>query len=151
MCGLAGVLSTHLIEKDIDVFRQLLIVSALRGWHSTGTAIIGREEYKKPMEGIVDKEVGDPYVFFRGTDFEKNVKEYKSKKAILGHCRYATKGEINRDNAHPFIVNPTGEEGRAIVGVHNGTVWGDFDYKDKYPTDSQALYHNIAEKGLTAG
>ena len=66
---------------------------------------------------------------------------------FMGHARYATFGEKNRENAQPFEF-PT------LVGTHNGTL----SYQSKnrlegvkhMKTDSMALYHRIDTEGLDA-
>ncbi len=144
MCGLTCVLSGWLSDNDVEVFKQLLIVSSLRGWDSTGTISIGKDKWEDPIQATVDRCSGDPYSFLMLTNWQEETKKLRTIRSLVGHCRYATKGEVTLKNAHPF-------KHKHIIGVHNGTIHGKFDHSDLYNTDSHALFHNIAEKGVKEG
>lgn len=62
---------------------------------------------------------------------------------VIAHARAATQGKIIKENSHPFHVGH-------LLGVHNGTVTGTFKNREKYDTDSEAIYHNILEMGVEA-
>lgn len=85
----------------------------------------------------MEKEVIDPCNFFHKYDVLKG-----SLSTVVGHCRAATHGSINKKNAHPYHFGK-------IIGVHNGTI----SYmvpKDKEldRTDSSVLYEKINSQGL---
>lgn len=40
-------------------------------------------------------------------------------KMVIGHVRYATKGEVNDGNSHPFMFRV---KGKVFAGVHNGVI-----------------------------
>lgn len=146
MCGLAGIAGNFLTNSDIEAFEDLLLVTSLRGIHSTGVGIVRKEWAKKQEDDDyvcktwrLDSNAWD---FLSCDNYRKDIRSNAgSNKAFFGHCRHATKGEISLKNAHPFIV-------KNIIGMHNGTIEGTFDYRDEYDTDSEALFRNIAEKGL---
>ncbi len=67
----------------------------------------------------------------------------------IGHNRYGTVGKNTKLNAHPFAVNK--DDGTCLlVGAHNGTLKNRHvlnDY-DKFGTDSEALFNQIAHEGI---
>jgi predicted glutamine amidotransferase len=148
MCGLVGVVGS-IYEPEKKAFEFMLKLDIKRGPHSTGVAQVERGDDKV----TVIKDVGNTYDFLRANyDEYYNTKPMVAKKVpdrhlklMLGHNRWATVGEVNKDNAHPF-------EAGNIVGAHNGTLpdfqrqrLDDYEY---YNTDSEALMHNIDVHGL---
>jgi hypothetical protein len=123
--------------KD-TAFMQLLHVDVLRGADSTGIAFISKKG--KPQ---VIKEVGLPGNVMNNKQFLPLVRRHNI--ALLGHNRAATKGEVDKANAHPFVHPP-------IVGTHNGTLVSTFDLEDakEFGTDSEAIFYNIALHGVDA-
>jgi hypothetical protein len=72
---------------------------------------------------------------------------------LLGHNRFATKGSINSENAHPFLHSRKDAEGKylsSILGVHNGTLSNQHDLKDnkKFDVDSDNLYYDMTANGV---
>ena len=134
--GCMGALSvTH--ER---AFTELLTVDALRGIHSTGMA-----SYNPTSKDIhIAKETGAPYELLRSADYTKSMQ--KVNRLLMGHNRYATKGKINKENAHPFKQSH-------IVGAHNGSL--SFigqqrleDKDNKFDTDSEAIFWHISAHGF---
>lgn len=130
MCGLAGVMGT-LNLKDMEVFTELLFISQLRGYHSTGIATVthGKNvEVHKAGYSAADFIGSKKYDKLMGVD----------KRLIIGHCRHATIGKINGANAHPFDFTN-------IVGAHNGTLRNKhvLENAHDFDTDSEALYHTF--------
>jgi hypothetical protein len=135
MCGHVGA-AGWTSNKDPDIFRDMIWVDGLRGLHSTGAAFIDI------TAGAVElvKKAGTPVQLFS----EQRFRECLSPRfdVFIGHNRFATVGERNDANAHPF-------EFSNIVGAHNGTL----EYRarkalvdnEKYGTDSEALFHNLNE------
>lgn len=60
--------------------------------------------------------------------------------ALIGHNRKATRGIVNDENAHPFVVDDK------IILVHNGTMFGDHKKIADVEVDSHAIAHAIHEK-----
>lgn len=144
MCGIWGVFPTDtkgFFQADAGAIEQAMILTSLRGSHSTGVAMVP-EATAKPR---VVKTLGGP-AFLLNTEAWEKIMDFTVKKAkvIFGHGRYATKGAITAKNAHPF----THEH---ISLVHNGTIhFGLKDQHDELETevDSHALCAAIAKKGL---
>lgn len=135
MCGIVAVFGDrdHKLQAAFDT---LLQVSVLRGSHSTGVASLS------PHFVRVAKEACLPQDLMFTTDYDRVMKPH-SVIGLLGHNRFATKGKINEDNAHPH------QEGD-ITLVHNGTLisqWGLPDYL-KYDSDSKNIVHAIATLGI---
>jgi hypothetical protein len=122
------LLGVHTAEKagffmqDKEAFKQMLILTSLRGIHSTGVFGTSRHVGNKDVNLV--KTIGSPYYFFEysKTDefFSRMVNSFGT---VVGHCRYATRGEVNADNAHPF------EEGH-ITLAHNGMISNYFHLRD---------------------
>lgn len=125
MCGLVAM---HTIEKtgflnyNKDDFKHLLILNSIRGIHSTGIA--GVDSMRKDAEVEIVKSTGSPYSLFNynhtDTFFQRMVASYTT---VIGHGRYATQGDVNAINAHPF------QEGH-ITLAHNGVIRNFHTLKD---------------------
>lgn len=147
MCGLVAM---HTIEKqgflgcDKDEFKQMLILNSLRGSHSTGVAGIDMQTENAEVNLI--RGIGSPYQLFGyGASEEFFLRMVSDFTTVIGHGRYATKGAINADNAHPF------KEGH-ITLAHNGVINNYFNLKDwtkhkHIEVDSHLIAALIAEEG----
>lgn len=141
MCGLVGV-AGNLFAKHVNAYKDLLRFDTVRGAHSTGIAAIGSD---KTVEPEIIKSTLNGWDFL---DMVKGVGAVVNPQAqiLFGHNRHATKGKINKANAHPFYVNDS------LVGMHNGTLeefqckkfikdWSDFG------TDSEAALNSFSVNG----
>lgn len=135
MCGIVGVAGKIGIKED-KVMKTLLILDALRGVDSTGIAAV-------PKNGDVRvvKQLGNPYELFETRGYMPAIN--RANRAIIGHNRFATQGEVNRKNAHPFEFD-------TLVGVHNGTLRNKYRLLDSnlFKVDSENLYYHIENEGL---
>ena len=183
MCGLSAYVNLSNTssprESDIDSFMNLFVLSQLRGMDSTGAALMWKASAKKKKAGILEG-----WTYAKGFEscprtlnncldaveerYERRDRKQKYEKpevkAILGHCRAATRGAVTVDNAHPFSFG-----NNKFVGVHNGTIYnaeesfaklektgkplegfeepeGGFDPKDK--TDSEIVLYCIYKYGI---
>ena len=130
MCGLVGV-AGNLLKKDTDFFKQALICDQLRGSHSTGIITVDNKNdcytYKSAKQGAD---------FVKTADFV--AANTINQKILAGHNRYATQGEVNDDNAHPFHHGD-------VVLMHNGTLYSREGLrKDKvFEVDSEHIAYSI--------
>ena len=127
---------------DIKDFKDMMVVNSLRGAHSTGVA--GVDPYKDNLVNYIKGE-GSPYDVFqydKSTEFFERA--YKDFKLLIGHGRYATQGEINAQNAHPFVAGH-------IVLAHNGTLTNFKELKkgdyEKFEVDSELIANMISKEG----
>lgn len=154
MCGQCGIYTGFISSNEMRFFQKLLLLNQDRGVHSTGVVTVTkpRDEHVKgrkrhhPAQLLVWKEPRCAYDFLMYDDLDKKKKKDRifggaPKQLIFGHCRHATVGKINSENAHPFEV---GE----IVGVHNGTIKIPFDGHKDYETDSEGFFALINKVGL---
>lgn len=124
------------------VFQSLLELDTRRGPHSTGVFTV-----KCDNSVEFDKRVGTPWEFYKESDTFRGGNFNGTLKALVGHNRFATIGDVTQDNAHPFDFDN-------IIGVHNGTIrhmgselWLE-ENGGKFAVDSQMLYAAIEKKGL---
>ena len=115
MCGITGIINVSnlkfgLTEKKL--FRDLLVATSLRGKHSTGMFSVPLKN-DEPVK--VFKRAVCAGEFIELDNFASIMKDFDDYKYVVGHTRYATNGEINNENAHPFVQEN-------IVLVHNGSV-----------------------------
>lgn len=92
----------------------------------------------------IAKEIGAPSEVLRSKDYTTSMGQIN--RLLLGHNRYATKGKITKQNAHPFKQGP-------IVGAHNGSLtWagqGKLEDKDnRFETDSEAIMWSLSTRGF---
>lgn len=139
MCGLVGLAGNCTVNYK-DVFTDLLLVDVLRGHHSTGAAFVRRDN-----NDIILEKAPVPSPMWIGTQQYQEMIKQVGIKAMIGHNRYATVGEKNAANAHPFAFP-------GLVGAHNGTLkeWArkEIDVAKKFGTDSEAIFANFVQHGV---
>lgn len=145
MCGIAGVYAQNLTQDEANIFSQLLMLNQFRGMDSTGVfAVLDPDKKHDKPWSIYDKDCYDSTYFIttgdKGRDY---LLSHVDKLALVGHCRAATVGKIEKKNAHPFDF-PN------IIGVHNGTMTIDLPNDKEHDTDSEALLHHINDAGVDA-
>lgn len=136
MCGIVGIAGYDLNSKHNKLFKDLLYLDTIRGPDSTG---ILRVDDK--WDTTVLKNIGTPWDVIETLAGDRLFRGFS--RIWLGHNRWATKGKVNRINAHPF-------EFKDIIGVHNGTLirqnlLPDHEY---YEVDSENIFACIQEKGV---
>lgn len=55
--------------------------------------------------------------YFDFEDFYEEFVKVSSRYPLMVHFRWASAGEINKENCHPFVIN------KDCAMVHNGTIW----------------------------
>lgn len=135
MCGLVGI-AGDLGLKGEKAFKRMLELDTYRGPHSTGVFSV-----KNNNETMLVKQLGTPWDLYEYRAFNTLMAQH-SIKVLLGHNRWATKGKINKANAHPFEFDN-------VVGAHNGTLTSVTNLKDhlKFDVDSENLYHDMNING----
>jgi predicted glutamine amidotransferase len=151
LCGLVGVIGDLNLD-DKKAFDLLLKLDTTRGKHSTGVARIPWNADKRGEVEIV-KDVGTPWnlidqkprQYYNDHSTMPGPHIQGSYIALMGHNRWATVGEVNEANAHPF-------EAGKIIGAQNGTLPLSSIYKlddhEFYETDTEALMFNIDLHGV---
>lgn len=125
MCGLCGMaMLTKPYQDEVKFFRELCVVTSLRGEDSSGIAYVNKDN----TNGVI-KSLGARR--FRPVD---------ETRLIMAHFRDATVGKVTEENAHPF------DTGR-YIGAHNGTMGGG-EFWEKGKTDSQNLFETIERDGF---
>lgn len=145
MCGLFGIISLNdkheLSDAALDAVARLAVMNRFRGQDSIGfiSHRFGSDSYQ------TKKSVSDPFDYI-AEEWPRQVNSYKQKRPMLvmGHTRWATRGDLTLACAHPF------RHGN-VIGMHNGTI-GDkdkpeFTNHEKFKTDSEALIHNLDALG----
>ena len=138
MCGIVGFISSAnygLNAKQADVFETMLFLDTQRGWDSTGSFGVQRNN-----NVYIAKDAVHGADFICTKEFtELRHKMIASGQFWVGHNRWATRGEVTDKNAHPFWVEDK------VVLVQNGTMRGDHKKHKDVEVDTEALAHVIAE------
>lgn len=135
MCGLLCLISkkqTLFSSQEVSLFTQLLNIDTIRGKDSTGVFSVTEQNNLNSLKTNLDG-----YSFTRTKEYEDFEKNALYAKVLVGHNRYATKGNITEQNAHPFIKDH-------ICLVHNGTIWS-HRHLANVDVDSEAITHALAE------
>lgn len=160
MCGIVGIINASYVHpstksrtmyyftKAGDFLRDALIASGVRGMDSTGVFQVAHDN-----KFYVHKLAVSSGVFVT----DKTTKAYLSDSCkapiTVAHVRDATSGKVSYSNSHPFIVDyEVGDEGHALVGVHNGTLtdWIRHDKDRRFDVDSEWALDKIANEKYDA-
>lgn len=154
MCGLTALIGTDINTADILGFQKLSQLSALRGQDSVGYFDFHLNPPNGEKEIKYYKEVGSSGLYFaEGGRWDHSFywSRYLTKKGVfkppvvlVAHARAATKGEVTKKNAHPFVAGN-------LLGVHNGTIHTQFEGRNDFETDSEALYNYMNKHGEQSG
>ena len=147
MCGIFGALLFEDFNhqnkyKILAQINDLAIYNMTRGTHSTGIARIDALAEAPALHSIY-KNVGPASEVSEHKEWKTTCSINPKTVAILGHTRFATHGEINIKNAHPFFV-------ASLVGVHNGVVRNALRLHTQFEVDSEATLYHIGTNGESA-
>jgi predicted glutamine amidotransferase len=129
-------------HRDEATMKRLMLYDYFRGTDSTGFAAV-RHATK---DTHVVKIASHPLDLFDSKKFDTALSGTASS-VFIGHNRAATKGKVNANNAHPFVVDH-------IIGAHNGTlsILSHMELEDelgeKFDVDSLAIFTHIARFGV---
>lgn len=140
MCGNVGIFNKKGITPvQQGLFENMLWMDSIRGYHSTGViAVEGQGDNYS-----VIKEAVDGAYFTQTVDWKEFLNAHKNPKILIGHNRWATQGEVNKQNSHPFSFGH-------VSGVHNGTLDRQSYLPDseKFEVDSENIYWSFYKKGV---
>lgn len=136
MCGLVGVINlsgTYKVDYD-NYFKQALICDSVRGKHSTGIFM------KTDKTSLLVKRAVNAIEFLKEANVDKAINGLN--RLMMGHNRFATKGGISNETAHPF------KHGEVTL-CHNGTLHyhqGLLKNKsESFDVDSEAICYLLSE------
>lgn len=135
MCGLVGFFGIP-NKNRLDAFHDMLQFDVVRGRHSTGVAGIKLKKIDIVKAAVLPQQLMDTEEYDKKIDTIENF-------CLLGHNRFATKGEVSDQNAHPF-------RHKHITLAHNGTLWNHESLPDgkNFKVDSEAMTYAIANLGI---
>ncbi len=128
MCGIIGAAvkaQNGFYSSSKDVVEQLLYIDALRGPDSTGLACFFNDGSMQLL-----KDTSEAAYFRYDNDVIQCFKDLVQKgKAVIGHNRKKTVGDIDEASAHPFTIN------NRYLFVHNGTLNNVFSLEKELDND----------------
>lgn len=144
MCGIHFVMTQDTFaSRTDDYMRDAFIANQVRGMHSSGMFQVNNKHEISMFKQAVNASE------FVATEGAKQILTRVPRSPLtVGHVRHATSGEINDNNAHPFLI--TRDDGSELVGVHNGTLrdWKSMKGGQKGAVvDSAWAFNMIAEHG----
>lgn len=143
MCGIIGYVNHNVTKKDLQILKQVLIESRIRGKHASGLAWFDGVKIQSHVKAVPIDELLNKF------DLSKTIFN-KTEIAIIGHARYST-SDIKYNQ--PIV-------GSSLAIAHNGVAtqsdpktWEKkYGYKCKTKNDSELLLRalenqdNIFEK-----
>jgi len=118
------------------VFEDLLVIDSLRGVDSVGVASI--DTFNRTF---VHKKAMYPHDYLDSKGYQRILTRVN--RVLIGHNRWATKGGISNNSAHPFDFNN-------VVGAHNGTLRQQYLLPDSadFEIDSENIFYSIDKDGI---
>ena len=141
MCGIYGFVGNWDKGRKVALAKLMGLETMVRGKDSTGVFCAAKEDYFSYKWAVPANK------FFTGKNLTKIAKIIEKSTVFIGHNRMASIGQVNNENAHPFMSN-------RYALVHNGTYQKAVEEADKKglhregTTDSEAILANIENEGL---
>lgn len=129
-CGLFAWVGDNVENFNKDKFDKLGIFNDSRGKHSCGIAVDG-----KLHKGINANKLYKDFIT------KETIKAPDDIPVVIGHTRFATNGDHNADNAHPFKFDY--KDGKYFIGAHNGSLINHEDLAKKYGVDQTNIDSKI--------
>lgn len=136
------------VKLDMAELKDAVKTSSLHNCHGTGFAL-----KRKNSSNIL---LSKGYVYYEmALEVIENLKIQKDDELMV-HMRYATAGETNVENCHPFIVSDNIKDilldevvvkGKAVV-AHNGTFDYYVDKKSDYSDTIHYIKDYLSEEGV---
>lgn len=120
MCGIFGIINKKVSKFDLGAFCTLGVNNDSRGGDSCGIFIDGWVEYG----------VNNLKLFKNFMTTSKLLKAIGKCSIALGHCRKASIGSVNIENAQPIIIKNNNKID--FVLIHNGTIINYKELANKY-------------------
>lgn len=146
MCNIHGFVTKKYVGKAEEFMKDGFIAGGVRGLDSAGMAIVDTIKGEVDMQKI--PVCGS--IFLQDKVAARLMKAAMQPSVIsIGHLRAATMGAVNYNNSHPFYI---ADQGKELVGVHNGTLSGWSTKKDGkfYDVDSEWALNHIFLEGFDA-
>jgi len=139
LCGLFGVIGSGISQNDLNIFQDLLVFNAVRGWDGTG--VMTANTNTKNGNINIHKKAYDSFWYLRTLTKQQNGNlENINNNVLIGHTRAATTGKVDDSSSQPFELN-------TFIGTHNGTI--EIDWKG-FSSDSHAFFDKIEKMGPKA-
>lgn len=155
ICGLVFAGGKHsLTASEIGIFRNMLAFDQLRGDHSTGlfglfNGLGEEREFRVRKDTLEGVDFVRSPLFFDAISRQvpgalaTSPKVTNYARVMFGHNRYATMGEVNARNAHPFTHGK-------ITLAHNGTLRNQslLPESNRFKVDSENICYAIDKLGI---
>lgn len=147
MCGIHGFITTKKRVGNADDFMMNgFVAGSLRGTDASGIMSISTA-----AEDAFIQKMPLPGYMFMHDSYARTLALTASQPGMItvGHTRSATAGKMGMAQAHPFVID---EDGRELIGVHNGTIpgWFTMEGGKHFNTDSEWALQQIFDKGADA-